>query len=261
MFVFFCPLIRAQLPSSNPFINTARILNACDTTESDFRANKALFEDAGADEVRQIGTFEGGAEIDSTAEFVTLVFYSKHTPKDAAKARVLIEELSAGNAGAARVGAMWLKKRVLDGKMYEEAIAFIQNKSKISEQELLEYYRAAVSAEVDAVVERVMKDIPVAFYSYFREGDAAEGAGKTKVNAIDLVKEYFVYPSKENYEKLLDAVRHFGRVGAASDRGMVRFKAFIRIIDILSPRLRQQLSDDIFKNEGEKDEEPFAPVQ
>ncbi|MCB1174742.1 MAG: hypothetical protein KDK39_14325 [Leptospiraceae bacterium] len=93
--------------------------------------------------------------IDSQEEFITAVYYSPIQISPAAQSAI-DRELPKGKEGALKLGAMWLKKSVdentdsTSGK-YTKALAIIQEKSGVSQSEILSYYRRSITAEALAL--------------------------------------------------------------------------------------------------------------
>lgn len=232
-------------------IDTARAMRAYGFSDGTFNAQASIVEKLKSGVVEKVGAFENAPVIDTKEEFLTAAFYSKLEPEKPEMKAVISQELSTGSSGARKIGAMWLKKRVDRGKTYNDVISYISTSSNLTEEQLLAYYREAISAEIDSIVASVMKDIPRKYYSYFRDGDPENTSSENNVNAIDLIKEYYIQPSEGNYKNLVSAVRYFGKKGTESQRGLVRFRAFVSILEELSPHLKEQITKDIFKDEDD----------
>ncbi len=253
LFIFFLLLfpLFAQDFQAN-YINTRRVLQAYGVGEATFAEKKALFEKLDAEDMRVIASFEKRKDqVDTIPEFMTAALYSGYKVKESENQLIILEELSIGTTAGKRLAATWLRKRIDDDATHADATAFIARKSNVSEEEMLAYYREAVSAEIDSVVERVLQNTTKKYFQYSADANASAGAEKT--DAIGVLKEYFVTPNDANYENLLEAMRRFGRESGNSTQAMARFRSFIRVIDLLSPKLRQRIARDIFKDDTAQD--------
>lgn len=226
-------------PTQATYINISRVLMACGVSSASIRVDAEIERNLDAEDIRTIGSFEAGEHIDTPAEFVTAVFYSKHIPRRIEDHQILVEELSIGRMGGIRLGAMWLRKRIDDNQDYDKAIEYIKRKSELSDGDIQSYYRDALSAEVDEAALRIIGDSPRKRFTY--------GEAPSEKNAIDVLKNYYVEPTDSNYKELLTAVDALGKADQKIPANRVRFVQFVRIIEKLSPDLRKRIAKDIYK--------------
>lgn len=245
-FIIVIPIFLLSQEDTNVhFPDSSRAMKAYGFSAGTLNTHAEIITKLKKEVSEKVGTFELTKAIDSDEEFLTAAFYSDISVEDENSKSVLTEELSVGRNGGILLGALWLKKSVDTGSSYEEALSYIEKKSDITRDRMESYYRAAISSEIDRVTVLALKDIPKRYYDYvINENDGKEGE---KTNGIDLIKEYYMYPTQDNYKRLLQAVYHFGQKGLSSKRDLVRFKAFISVIDTLSSGLKKRITDDMDK--------------
>jgi hypothetical protein len=230
------------------FINTDRAMKGYGFSDGKLKTTADIVNKIDEGIAKDVGSFENSEKLDSEEEFLSAAFYSTLKVEKPEMQKIITEELSVGSNGGRKLGAMWLKKRVDMGKPYDTALSYIEKQSNLTREQLLTYYRAAISSHIDSIVRQVMTNIPRKYYNYIMNGDESENnPDAVTVNAIDLIKEYYLEPTDVNYNNLLDAVEYFGKKGTESQQGLVRFRAFISIIEKLSPNLKEQLTNDLFK--------------
>lgn len=238
LYIITSPVYGKEKPK---LIDKQKALKACGFTEGIFSRKNKILNDLDDTIKKEIGIIEGNKQINTVEELLTAVHYSDFVPKDEKYRSVFFKEMSSGTETALKLGAMWLKKRVDTAQYYQNALDYICTKSKVTESEIFKYYQEAITAEIDRIVAMVLENTPRRLYTYKPE------KGKVTVNAIDLIKNYYITPTSDNYKKLVEACKYFAHKGLRSDKYMFCFRAMLKIIGHLSPGLRRKVIRDIKK--------------
>lgn len=238
VYIITSPLYGINAPK---LIDKQKVMKACGFSDGSFSQKNKMLNELDDKLKTEIGKIEGKEHIDTTEEFLTAVSCSNIKIKNEKYLSVFYKEMSAGKENGLKLGSMWLKKRVDTANDYQNAIDLICKESKVKEAEIFEYYREAITAEIDRIVSRVLENTPRKLYTF------KPAPGKVAVNAIDLIKNYYITPTGDNYKKLVEACKYFAYKGLRSDKYMFCFGAMLKIIGHLSPGLRSKVVRDVKK--------------
>ncbi len=136
------------------------------------------------------GAIEGKANIDSAEEFISAAYYSSIQISTRAQSAIK-KELPQGKEGALRLASMWLRKRAEHPENrsgYMSALNIIMNRSRISMNEITDYYAASIEKEIVAKGKR-------------RLGDRYSER-ELKNTVLRPIINYYVNPTDENLKNI-----------------------------------------------------------
>ncbi len=101
----------------------------------------------------KLGRTEGDRSLDTVAEFITAVYYSRTHLSETAR-REFEAELPASESGALRLCSMWLFRMAeypANAAGYREVLSLIRKKSRLSDSSIVDHYAGALEARLGAI--------------------------------------------------------------------------------------------------------------
>ncbi len=141
-------------------LNTTRILSLMGFPEGKFDPSVSMDFQFDPGTEPKVGSFERDRSIDTVEEFLTALFYSPSAVNRETRSR-LDRELPPGKDGAYLLCAMWLYKRAdrpAYSAKYMEAVHYIQKRSRLSGDHIIDFYEKKISAMLSPITAKNLGD-------------------------------------------------------------------------------------------------------